>query len=211
MCAFPAVISGQTLKRALDLILAALALLCLSPLLLLVAAAIYLDDRGPVFFKQERIGKRGLPFVCFKFRSMHVDAERIAQQWVQTHPDLAKQFETDCKLRNDPRITRTGRFLRSTSLDELPQLVNVLRGEMSLVGPRPILRREIHRYGFPFSFYTQVRPGITGLWQVRGRACLSFDDRIKLDTEYVQTWSLYRDLRILLWTIPAVFSRKGAF
>lgn len=211
MCAFPAVISGQTLKRALDPILAALALLCLSPLLLLVAAAIYLDDRGPVFFKQERIGKRGLPFVCFKFRSMHVDAERIAQQWTQTRPDLAELFQTHSKLRDDPRITRVGQFLRRTSLDELPQLVNVLLGDMSLVGPRPILPREIDRYGQALRFYTQVRPGMTGLWQISGRADRSFEDRVKLDVQYVREESLGLYLRILLRTIPAVLQRKGAY
>ena len=196
------------LKRISDIVFSALSLVLLSPLMALIAIAIKLDSPdGPVVFKQERIGKDGEPFYIYKFRSMIPEAERVKEK-------LAELNEADgpiFKIRNDPRTTRVGRIIRRFSLDELPQLFNVLRGEMSLVGPRPALPEEVARYQPWHRKRLQVTPGITGLWQISGRSDLSFDEMVLLDIYYVENWSPFLDLRILLLTIPKVLLGEGAY
>jgi lipopolysaccharide/colanic/teichoic acid biosynthesis glycosyltransferase len=195
------------LKRVLDLAIATGLLLVTLPLMVLIATAIKLDSSGPVFYLRRVVGVGGKPFRAFKFRTMYVDAdERLARD-----PELRSQFEENFKLKDDPRITRIGRILRSTSLDELPQLVNVLRGQMSLVGPRMITEPERLLYGKWRMNLATVKPGITGLWQVSGRSDLSYDDRVRLDMQYIRNYSIWFDFHILWQTIPAVLRRRGAY
>jgi Undecaprenyl-phosphate galactose phosphotransferase, WbaP/exopolysaccharide biosynthesis polyprenyl glycosylphosphotransferase len=201
----------RLLKRLFDVVAASFLVVFLSPLLLFLALWIGYSDRGPVFFVQERIGRNGHAFPCYKFRSMLVDAEQRLQQYFVSHPELYAEYQRNFKLREDPRVTRVGRFLRRTSLDELPQLFNVLRGQMSLVGPRPLLERELSRYGRGFTLYQQVYPGITGLWQTSGRSETSFAQRAALDAWYVKNWSLWYDIVILLRTIKVLLHRTGAY
>jgi exopolysaccharide biosynthesis polyprenyl glycosylphosphotransferase len=195
------------IKRALDVVMASVALVVLAPVFLVIAIAIQLDSPGPVIFRQERVGKGGAVFTCLKFRSMCVDAEeRIV--------DLKEQNEATgplFKIREDPRCTRVGRFLRRTSLDELPQLWNVLCGEMSIIGPRPALGSEVQEYAPWHRRRLEVAPGITGLWQVSGRSDLTFDEGVLLDVYYIENWSLFLDLRILIKTIPSVLLGAGAY
>jgi exopolysaccharide biosynthesis polyprenyl glycosylphosphotransferase len=205
----PAALSGsaRVVKRSMDLALAALAITALLPVWLAVAAAIKLESSGPAFFRQERIGRGAKPFRIFKFRTMAVDA------W-ERRPAVVDANEVDgplFKIRNDPRVTKVGRFLRRTSIDELPQLVNVIRGEMSLVGPRPLPTEESHRLDGAALTRFGVRPGITGLWQVSGRSDLSYADLQHLDSVYVCSWSLMWDLRIMWATPRSVFARRGAY
>ncbi|WP_312284035.1 undecaprenyl-phosphate galactose phosphotransferase WbaP [Candidatus Igneacidithiobacillus taiwanensis] len=201
----------RLVKRVFDLVAAGLLTVLLSPLLLGIAWRIRAEDGGPVLFRQERVGRQGKPFGCLKFRSMVPDAEARLQRYLAENPAIAEEYHRNFKLRDDPRITRIGRFLRRSSLDELPQLFNVLRGEMSLVGPRPLLARELDRYGDNIALYTQVNPGITGLWQVSGRSETSFADRSNLDAWYVRNWTLWYDIVILLRTVRVVFRREGAY
>ena len=201
----------RIIKRAFDLVAASILVLLLSPLLLLLAWRIRRDDGGSVFFVQERVGRDGQPFPCYKFRSMVMDAESRLQEYLAAHPGVREEYQRNFKLRDDPRVTRVGRFLRRTSLDELPQLFNVLRGEMSLVGPRPLLDRELQCYGNGFALYRQVRPGITGLWQTSGRSETTFAERASLDAWYVKNWSLWYDIVILLRTVKVVLRRDGAY
>ena len=189
--------------------LALLGLIMLAPLMLFIALLIKRDG-GPVLFRHTRIGEAGQPFACLKFRTMVQDSEAMLQHQLLTDPAAAAEWRETHKLRNDSRITGVGRFLRATSLDELPQLLNVLRFEMSLVGPRPIVEAELPRYGRRIASYYRVRPGLTGLWQVSGRTATSYVRRVRLDTYYVENWSLWMDLVILMRTIPAVLSRRGA-
>jgi exopolysaccharide biosynthesis polyprenyl glycosylphosphotransferase len=195
------------LKRTFDLVVATVGLVLISPLMLAIALAVKLSSRGPVIYRSIRPGMAGRPFRCFKFRTMREHAE-------QTQDDLEPLNELSgalFKIRNDPRMTTVGRFLRRFSLDELPQLVNVIRGEMSLVGPRPLPMRDFERLEDWHKKRYLVLPGITGLWQVSGRAELDFDDLVRLDFLYLERWSIWLDLSILLKTIPAVLSRRGAF
>jgi exopolysaccharide biosynthesis polyprenyl glycosylphosphotransferase len=194
-------------KRAFDLVAAALILLLLSPVLLLTALAITLTSRGPVLFRSTRPGIGGLPFQCLKFRTMVVDAEH-RQDELEVHNELEGAL---FKIRDDPRVTPVGRFLRRWSLDELPQLFNVLRGQMSLVGPRPLPQRDYERLEDWHRKRYLVLPGMTGLWQVSGRSELDFDELVRLDFLYLERWSVFLDLAILLRTIPAVFRAKGAW
>jgi lipopolysaccharide/colanic/teichoic acid biosynthesis glycosyltransferase len=197
-------------KRALDIIGAGLGLVLLSPLFLIVALMLRADG-GPAFFAHQRVGRGGKLFGCLKFRSMVIDSQAQLEALLASDPAARAEWEATRKLKNDPRITRIGRFLRSTSLDELPQLINVLRGEMSLVGPRPVQEAEIDRYyGASAAHYMAVRPGITGLWQVSGRSETSYESRVALDVAYVSRPSLLADLSILLRTPVAVVSRRGA-
>ena len=198
-------------KRLFDLIAASLLVVILSPLLLYIAWRIRREDGGPVFFIQERVGRRGRPFGCVKFRSMVMDAEDRLKQYLHSHPDLAAEYQRNFKIRDDPRVTRIGKSLRRGSLDELPQLFNVLRGDMSLVGPRPLLERELDRYGENVCLYRLVHPGITGLWQVSGRSETTFDERAHLDAWYVKNWTLWYDIVILLRTVKVVLRRDGAY
>ena len=202
---------GEFVRRTMDVGLASLALLFLAPVMVLVALLIWTQDRGPVFFAHGRIGRDGRAFKCLKFRSMLVDSEARLRKLLAESPEARAEWERDHKLRNDPRITALGSFLRRSSLDELPQLFNVLAGEMSLVGPRPIVTAEVARYGRRFGHYCSVRPGITGLWQVSGRNDVSYRRRVAIDTCYAQNQSIALDLRILLATIPSVLLRKGSY
>jgi len=181
------------------------------PFIVLIAVVIRLDSPGPIFYGQFRIGQDGKPFKAWKFRSMVQGADQSLQDYLAKHPELKDAWERDQKLRNDPRVTRVGRFLRQTSLDELPQLWNILRGEMSLVGPRPIVDEEIQRYGEKFALYTKVTPGLTGLWQVSGRNHLPYEERVNLDAYYVRNWSVWLDLYILLRTVLVVITGEGAY
>lgn len=203
--------SRRVLKRILDLV----HLFLFAPLAIavttVIAIAIKLDSRGPVFYTQDRIGRGGRTFRVWKFRTMVVGSAEALARHLRESPDAQREWDRTQKLLHDPRITRVGRFLRRTSLDEFPQLWNVLRGEMSIVGPRPIVESEIARYGASYVLYTHVSPGITGLWQVSGRNNLPYADRIRLDVHYVRNWSIWLDLYILTRTITAVISGRGAY
>ncbi|MEL6327306.1 MAG: undecaprenyl-phosphate galactose phosphotransferase WbaP [Cyanobacteria bacterium J06626_23] len=201
----------RLVKGILDKGLAILIGVGLLPLLILTALLVSIDSPGSPFYGQTRIGHNGRPFKAWKFRSMVPNADRVLARYLQAHPELQLSWEKDHKLKDDPRITRVGRLLRRTSLDELPQLLNVLRGEMSLVGPRPIVHDEIRRYSEKFDLYTQVRPGITGLWQVSGRNNISYEERVNLDAYYVRNWSVWLDIHILIRTVWVVLSGDGAY
>jgi Undecaprenyl-phosphate galactose phosphotransferase WbaP len=197
-------------KRVIDLVLAlAIGTACL-PLFALIAALIKLDSRGPIFYAHRRLGHR-TPFNVWKFRTMATDGARILSQYLQNQPERLAEWRQLQKLKDDPRLTRVGRFLRKTSLDELPQLWNVIRGEMSLVGPRPIVADEVSRYGDGFDLYRQVPPGLTGLWQVSGRNNTTYEERVELDTYYVRNWSPWIDIYLLVRTIKVVLSGQGAY
>jgi Undecaprenyl-phosphate galactose phosphotransferase WbaP len=208
-CVVHAPVLGRVMKVGLEFLIAVLALVFLSPLLLAVAAFVRADG-GPVFYGQTRIGRGGRRFRCLKFRTMAIDAEPQLQALLASDPVAAREWAETQKLTSDPRVTGIGALLRRTSLDELPQLLNVLRGEMSLVGPRPIIDDEVERYAADIATYCAVRPGLTGLWQVSGRSQTSYARRVQLDVSYVRNWSLLRDLSILLKTVPAVLLRRGA-
>ncbi len=198
-------------KRTLDLILVTLGLLAISPLMLGLILLIRLDSRGPVFYGQTRLGRGSRSFKAWKFRSMRADADQVLAKVLADNPELRAEWDRDHKLRHDPRITRVGRFLRITSLDELPQLWNVLVGEMSLVGPRPIVQAEVAKYAAQYALYERVRPGITGLWQVSGRNNTTYDERVGLDAFYVRNWSPWLDAWILARTARTVLMREGAY
>jgi Undecaprenyl-phosphate galactose phosphotransferase WbaP len=168
-------------------------------------------DGGAALFGHTRVGQGGQVFQCLKFRSMVVDAKERLVHLLATSPQARAEWEKDFKLKNDPRINAIGHFLRRTSLDELPQLWNVLRGDMSLVGPRPVVQDELLRYGYDVSYYLQVRPGITGLWQVSGRNDVDYETRVYLDAWYVKNWALWNDIAILFKTVRVVFDRSGAY
>lgn len=197
-------------KRLLDIVGASVLLTLLSPLFIVIAVQMRRDG-GPILFGHRRIGMRGRPFKCWKFRTMVPDAEAVLARLLATDPAARAEWERDFKLRNDPRITPMGRFLRTTSLDELPQLLNVLTGEMSLVGPRPIVRDEVPRYGAAFHDYSRCRPGITGVWQISGRNDVGYGERVQLDRAYARNWSFLHDIRVLLRTPVAVLRRSGAY
>lgn len=200
---------SRMLKVAFDQVVSVLLLLLLAPLLL-VLAALVCSDGGPAFYRHRRIGEAGRSFGCIKFRTMATDADRVLEHVLATDPMAAAEWAATQKLRHDPRVTPLGRFLRRSSLDELPQLFNVLRGEMSLIGPRPIVQAEVARYGEEIEYYFQTKPGITGLWQVSGRSDTSYQRRVALDVWYVRNWTLWHDIAILLKTIPAVLLQRGA-
>lgn len=197
-------------KRVLDAVLAVLAFVLLSPLFLLIPVLIRLTSRGPVFYRQARLGKRGRPMRVWKFRSMYVDAEDRLNRILSADPVRRAEWERNFKLVRDPRVTPLGRFLRKTSLDEIPQLFNVFAGEMALVGPRPIVADEVAYYGGRYETFASVRPGVTGLWQVSGRSGTGYDRRVELDTYYVRNWSPWLDLWILRRTLGAVLLMRGA-
>lgn len=203
--------SSIALKRLVDLSLTLALGAALLPLILTIALTIKLTSRGPVFFGHRRYGKDGKPFTAWKFRSMVQDADAALFKYLSDHPDQQQEWERTRKLKQDPRITWIGHLLRRTSLDELPQLWNALKLEMSLVGPRPIVQEEIEKYGEDFVLYQRVTPGITGLWQVSGRNNLSYEKRISLDSYYVRNWSPWLDLHILARTVRAVLFSDGAY
>ncbi len=190
---------------------AAVLIVLLSPLLLVLAAWVRLTDGGPAIFAHRRLGLGGRPFYCLKFRSMAVDADVRLKRLLEEDAEARAEWAKDQKLRNDPRVTAIGEVLRKSSLDELPQLFNVLRGEMNLVGPRPIVTGEIERYGRYFRAYASVRPGITGLWQISGRNDVSYRRRVALDTVYSRRRSLAFDIGVLFRTVPVVLLRRGSY
>ena len=202
---------AQRLKRALDLFGAVVGGLFICPLLLTIAVVIKLDSPGPVLFGHRRLGARDEHFLCWKFRTMHVDAERILDECLQRHPKLQAEWELNHKLRDDPRVTRIGRFLRKSSLDELPQLWNVLCGEMSLAGPRPIVDAEVSKYDKDYELYRRIRPGMSGLWQVGGRSEIDYKVRVAMDSYYVRNWSVWLDIIILVRTVKIVLFSRGAY
>ena len=201
-------------KRTLDIIISALGIILLVPAFIILWLAIRLDSPGPAIFRQRRVGRSEKLFTCLKFRTLYRNAneevhrQAIRRLWVGER--LSDDPNSPYKLTNDSRVTRVGHWLRRTSLDELPQLLNVLRGEMSLVGPRPIVQDEIARYADDIDYYYETKPGLTGLWQVSGRSDTSYARRVRLDVWYVRNWTLWHDIAILLKTIPAVFLQRGA-
>ena len=199
------------LIRAMDITITSIALVFFAPLMLLIAISVYAANPGPIIFAQRRLGLNGKTFHCFKFRTMAVDAAERLQELLLRDPAAREEWERDHKLRNDPRIVGIGRILRKTSLDELPQLINVLLGDMSLVGPRPIVDAEIERYGRYFAFYCSVKPGISGLWQVSGRNDVSYRRRVAIDVKYCSSRSIYLYLKILVLTVPNVIFAKGTY
>jgi Undecaprenyl-phosphate galactose phosphotransferase WbaP len=203
--------SAAVMKRTLDLIIGGLALLIFSPLFLTILIAIRLTSRGPIFYGQIRHGKTGKIFKALKFRTMVVDADDILAQYLKSSPETLLEWQRDHKLKNDPRITRLGKWLRRFSLDELPQLLNVIAGQMSLVGPRPIVNAEIEKYGRGYDLYTRVRPGLTGLWQVSGRNKTTYEARVAFDEYYVRNWSIWLDAYILIRTVKVVVKAEGAY
>lgn len=196
--------------RALDIAIAAIALVFALPLLLCIMLAIQVTDPGPVVFAHRRIGLGGRPFPCLKFRTMVTDADARLKALLQSDPAAREEWARTHKLRKDPRITLIGGLLRRSSLDELPQLINILRGEMSLVGPRPIVEAEIPRYGRHFALYCSIKPGVTGLWQVQREADTSYRRRVAFDVAYTRARSLRLNLAILILTVPSVLRGKGA-
>jgi exopolysaccharide production protein ExoY len=201
---------GGRPKRLLDIAVALTALLLACPLMLMVAALVKLTTGGPVIFAHPRVGLNGTTFRCLKFRSMVVDGDAMLARHLEENPAAAREWRETRKLKNDPRITPFCRLLRKSSLDELPQLFNVLRGEMSCVGPRPVVAGELAYYGVHVGYYLRARPGMTGMWQVSGRSTRSYRDRVVLDCVYVRRWSIWLDVAVLMWTIPAVLAFEHA-
>jgi len=202
---------GGSSKRAFDVGCALLGIALVSLALLLLAIIIKATSKGPILFRQPRIGYNAREFECLKFRTMTADADHVLKELIDTDPAARAEWIATQKLRRDPRVTSVGRFLRATSLDELPQLWNVLVGDMSLVGPRPIVRDELPRYGAAIRYYYNTRPGLTGAWQISGRNDLSYQSRVAMDKEYAESWSFSTDLWIMLKTIPAVVLHRGAY
>lgn len=202
---------NQMLKRLFDIFATVCGGILISPILLVIALWVYHDSPGPVIFKHRRVGRNGKEFNCYKFRSMCVNSKEVLEHLLATDPAAKAEWDKEFKLKNDPRITRSGAFLRKTSLDELPQLWNVLKGEMSLVGPRPIVQAEVPRYGKYIKEYYSVFPGITGMWQTSGRSDIDYPERVQMDSWYVHNWSVWLDI-VLLWrTVAVVLSHKGAY
>jgi len=203
---------NQFIKSTFDITVSIIMLPVLLPLIFILGLLIKLDSPGPIFFTHQRIGKNGKVIKVYKFRTMYIDAEKRLKEILQKDEEARKEWETYYKLKNDPRVTKIGKFLRKTSLDELPQIFNVLKGEMSLVGPRPVIKDEIEKYYKDFAeYYYMVKPGITGLWQVSGRSNTDYDFRVEIDTCYVLNWSLWLDIIILFKTIKVVLKREGAY
>lgn len=202
---------NRLLKRLFDICATIVGGILISPILLIIAIWVYHDSPGPVIFKHRRVGKGGKEFNCYKFRSMCVNSKEVLEHLLATDPAAKAEWDKEFKLKDDPRITKSGAFLRKTSLDELPQLWNVLKGEMSLVGPRPIVRNEMVKYGRYIKEYKMVRPGITGIWQTSGRSDIDYPERVQMDNWYVHNWSVWLDL-VLLWrTIGVVTAGEGAY
>ncbi len=201
----------RNIKLFFDKILSISLFILFLPVLLIIYAIVYISTGGQPVYKQRRIGKDGISFRIYKFRTMRTDADALLEQMLESNPEKKAEWEKEFKLKDDPRITKIGQFLRQTSLDELPQLFNVFQGKMSLVGPRPIIEDEIEKYGDYFSYFTAVKPGITGLWQVSGRNDISYEERVRLDVWYVRNWSMELDIMILVKTAAIVLMRKGSY
>jgi exopolysaccharide production protein ExoY len=202
---------GGWLKRGIDVAVALAALLLAAPIMLMVALLIRVADPGPIIFAHTRVGFRGQAFRCYKFRTMATDSERLLAEHLARDPEAAREWAESRKLRHDPRVGFIGQLLRKTSLDELPQLYNILRGDMSCVGPRPVVQDELERYGAFVGYYLRTRPGLTGLWQVTGRSSTDYANRVSLDAQYVRTWSIWSDLAILCRTTTAVIRFREVY
>lgn len=198
------------IKRLFDITVSFLALILLLPLFAVIAILIKLDSKGPVLFLQKRIGENGKMFKLYKFRTMHLNADKKLRQILAEDEEARKEYEINKKLENDPRITKIGKFIRKMSADELPQLFNILIGDMTFVGPRPYLYREKKDMGESYNKIIMVKPGLTGLWQVSGRSDVSFEERLKLDEEYLEKVSLITDIKIFLKTFIIIFKKEGA-
>jgi Undecaprenyl-phosphate galactose phosphotransferase WbaP len=201
----------RVMKRGMDITAVLLALPVLVPLFLAVGCLVVLSSPGPIFYSHRRIRQNGAFFSMWKFRTMCVNSAEVLEEYLSRNPEARAEWTKTHKLRHDPRVTKIGQFLRRYSLDEFPQIWNVLTGKMSLVGPRPIVAAEVEKYKDSFSYYCRVKPGLTGLWQVSGRSTLTYDQRVALDRQYVESWSLSQDLGILLRTLPSVVSQDGAY
>lgn len=199
----------ECIKRIFDLVVSLVAVIVLSPILLLIALAIRLEDRGPILYRAQRVGRGGKPITVYKFRSMRMNADRLEDMLT---PEELEEYKKNFKLEHDPRITKVGAFLRKTSLDELPQLFNILSGTLSLVGPRPVLQEETELYGDKRNLLLSCKPGLTGLWQVSGRSNVTYENgrRQALELQYVSQRSLWLDIKILFWTVGAVVRMDGA-
>lgn len=203
---------GRFIKRTFDILFSLAVLTLLSPLFLVIAFLIRLTSRGNPIFGHTRIGRGGKPFTCYKFRTMYADAPSRLQELLNQRKDLKEEWEQAHKLKNDPRVTPLGNLLRKTSLDELPQFWNVLKGNLSVVGPRPVVEKELEtHFGTKAPLIISVRPGVTGLWQVSGRSNTSYAERVLLDETYIKTQSFFLDLKLIAKTLPAVFFSKGAY
>jgi exopolysaccharide production protein ExoY len=199
-------------KRIFDLLFSLVTLIVLSPLYLLIALTIRLTSKGKIIYSHERIGRGGHAFKCLKFRTMYADSEHRLSNLLETYPELKTEWEKNRKLKKDPRITPVGTFLRKTSLDELPQFWNVLKGDLSVVGPRPVVHEEmVNHYGMKAAKILTIRPGITGIWQVSGRNDASYRARIRMDEKYVDHHNIALDIKLILRTIPKIFNTKGAY
>jgi exopolysaccharide production protein ExoY len=202
---------GGKAKRWFDVAAALSAIVVLIPLFCFILIVIKLMDRGPMLYRHRRIGRNGRAFDCLKFRTMVTDADEVLRRHLSSNPEAAREWMEKRKLTDDPRITPLGAVLRMTSIDEMPQLFNILRGDMSLVGPRPIVAAELPKYGDRIALYFRARPGLTGLWQVSGRNDVDYRDRVRLDCHYVENWSIARDLMIIIRTFRVIVSRNGCY
>jgi exopolysaccharide production protein ExoY len=203
--------TGGILKRGFDIATASLALLFLSPIFLMLVALVKFSNKGPALYGHPRVGHNGRTFHCLKFRTMVVDGDKVLREHLDADPKAREEWLATRKLQDDPRVTAVGNILRKLSLDELPQLINIIRGEMSIVGPRPVVEDELVLYEGAAVYYLKARPGLTGLWQVSGRNDVSYAERVGLDTHYVKNWSLRSDMMIIAKTIPAVCLSRGSY
>ncbi len=202
-------IYNKYIKRGIDIFLSLIGLIILSPIFCIIAIFIKLDSKGPVFYKHKRIGKNGKIIYLYKFRSMYMDSKERLEMLLK-NPDIKREWEENFKLENDPRITKVGSFLRKTSLDELPQLLNILKGEMSIIGPRPVIDEELEKYGKNKDKFLSVTPGLTGWWACNGRSATTYEDRMKLELYYVENQSFVLDIKCFFKTITTVLNRQGA-
>ncbi|MCC2611018.1 MULTISPECIES: sugar transferase [Rhizobium/Agrobacterium group] len=205
------IVASTCMKYLMDVTIALIGLLVLSPMIIMLMGSLLILQGRPIFIAHRRIGKNGVMFPCLKFRTMVRNADEVLSRHLNANPSLREEWNATRKLRDDPRITPFGALLRKSSIDELPQLINIIRGEMSLVGPRPIVAGEAELYGIHYSDYIRVRPGLTGLWQVSGRSDMSYSERVQLDARYVAEQSLVGDIAIMLKTIPAVLLSRGSY
>ena len=197
----------KIIKRGTDIVLSTIALIILSPIFAIIAIAIKLDSEGPVFFKHTRIGKNGKIIKIYKFRSMVVNAEELIKSFT---PEQMKEYKENYKLTNDPRITRVGKFLRKTSLDELPQLINIIRGDLSIIGPRPVVADELKKYGNNIDKFLSVTPGLTGYWAANGRSNTTYEERMQMELYYIDNISFKMDMKVFFKTIESVIKKEGA-
>jgi lipopolysaccharide/colanic/teichoic acid biosynthesis glycosyltransferase len=207
----PSLLHNEWLTRGVDIVVATTILVLVFPVIVLLAIVLQLDSPGKLIFAHPRVGRGGKMFICYKFRTMCENAPQVLTRYLAECEEARLEWARDYKLRNDPRITRLGKWVRKLSLDEFPQLVNIIRGEMSIVGPRPIVEHEASRYGPYFADYCAVKPGLTGLWQVSGRNDMSYDDRVALDRFYVLRKSFLFDLSIIARTVPSVLAARGSY